>query len=124
MLRIFVGFLVAALWLPLIGLLSGSYEGQFFAGTAAVFTVPLTIGFALPIYGFFYYSKVAPAWWVCMAIGACIGCVGAIALGTMSNKLAGWNAVPGFILIGVVSAVIFWAIGIRKNATAFPCNTD
>lgn len=118
MLRILIGFLVAALWLPLLGLLGFSWEGTFFAGAAALFTVPLTFGFALPIHLLFQYVKVLPSWWACMTIGAVAGAVGALTFGGLSNSLSGWVTLPGFALVGVVSALIFWVIAIRKNSSA------
>lgn len=81
MLRILIGFLVAALWLPLLGLLGFSWEGTFFAGAVA-------------------------------------GAVGALTFGGLSNSLSGWGTLPGFALVGVVSALIFWVIAIRKNSSA------
>lgn len=118
MLRVLIGFFVAASWLPLVGLLGFSWEGNFFAGAAAVFTVPLTFCFALPIYILFHYAKIRPSWWVCMTIGAFAGGVGAVAFAGLSNRLAGWGALPSFAIIGAISALIFWVIAIRMNGVA------
>jgi hypothetical protein len=125
MLRLIIGLTVAALWLPLVGLLHGSWEGQFFAGAVALFTVPLTLVVAAPVCAVFYYSKVAPSWWFCMIFGGIVGFLGAMIFAAISNNsLIGWNSAPGFILVGVISALMFWAIGIRKNDATFHIAPD
>jgi len=120
MTRVFLGFAAAALWLPLVSYFTGGVYGQFWFVMTASFTLPLTVVLAIPLF-FLWRRRIT--FWRCLLAGLAIGLVGALAFLAMTNLAAALNWSPGLIGAGVLSSIVFWAVGIWNNgALAGPPN--
>ena len=114
MVRIVVGFLAAALWLPLLSLATSGPYGAFWFGMTAMFTVPLTLLVAVPL---FYMWRRRITFWLCLVAGLAIGIIGAALFLLVTNPLAARNWAPLLIVAGVLSSVVFWATAVWRNST-------
>lgn len=113
MLRIVVAFTAAALWFPSLSyFLSGEY-GPFWFLMIALYTVPLTLLVAAPLY---YFNRKRITFLFCVLAGLGIGLLGALSFWSMTNRLAAQNWAPLLIGTGLVSSVLFWVIGIWRNS--------
>jgi hypothetical protein len=114
--RIILGFVAAALWLPLLELLAGAVTGgygRFWFFMTAIFTVPLTILLAVPL---FCLWRRRITFWRCVFAGLAIGIVGAVIFLVTTNPLAALNSSPLLIVAGVLSSLVFWVIAVWRNA--------
>ena len=112
MVRIVVGFLAAALWLPLLSLATSGPYGGFWFGMTAIFTVPLTLLVAVPL---FYLWRRRITFWRCLLAGLAIGIIGAALFLLVTNPLAARNWSPLLAVAGVLSSLVFWAIAVWRN---------
>jgi hypothetical protein len=117
MVRIVLGFIAAALWLPVLELVAGEISGgygRFWFGMTAMFTVPLTVLVAVPL---FYVWRRRITFWRCVFAGLVIGIIGAGLFLLTTNPLAALNWSPLLIVVGVLSSLVFWAIAVWRNPT-------
>lgn len=112
-LRVVFGFLVAALWLPVVTYLRAPTPGEeFFARAPLVLTVPLTLFVAVPV---FLVLKQRASFLVCVLAGAVVGAVGAILFLLVTNWEAGINWAAALVGCGVISSVLFWLVAIWRS---------
>jgi hypothetical protein len=119
--RIVVGFLAAALWLPLFSLATSGPYGGFWFGMTAMFTVPLTLLVAVPL---FYLWRRRITFWRCLLAGLAIGIIGAALFLLLTNPLAARNWSPLLIGAGVLSSLVFWAIAIWRNPSLIASRSE
>jgi hypothetical protein len=114
MVRVILGFVAAALWLPLLFLLveGGNYYGRVWFSMVAAFTIPLTLFAAVPL---FYFWRSRITFWRCLLAGVGLGLVGAAAFLLMTNPTAAANWFLGMVGAGVLSSMIFWFIAVWNN---------
>lgn len=99
-------------FLYLVGIVKGGSADLAFIMTA-LFTIPLTLFIAVPLY-FFVRSQITL--WRCILFGATIGLIGALVdYYWTGNFLAAINMAPVMIGFGVASSAVFWIVGIWKN---------
>jgi len=111
--RIVLGFIAAALWLPgLLYILASSPAEEFAARPPLLFTVPLTVFFAVPA---FLFLKKRPSFLLCVSAGAAIGGIGALLFLLTTHLEAALNWAPALIGCGLVSSVLFWLVAIWRN---------
>lgn len=115
MIRVVLGFVVAALWLPAVLYFTDRTYGQFLFVMSAIFTVPLVLFVAVPLY---YVWRRRITFGRCLASGFVIGALGALAFLAMTNPQAAFNWSPGLISAGAVTSIIFWAIAVWKRDPA------
>ena len=113
MTRLVLGFVVAALWLPVLLYFTAGDYGQFWFAMTAAFTAPLTLFIAAPLY---YVWRRRITFLRCLAAGLVVGALGALAFLAMTNAQAAINWSPGLIGAGVVTSIIFWAIAVWNNS--------
>jgi hypothetical protein len=112
MLRVVLGFAVAALWLPVVlYFTAGDYHAFWFVMTAS-FTVPLTLFVAVPVY---YFWRRRITFFRCLSAGFVIGTLGALVFLAMTNPQAALNWSPGLIGSGILTSIMFWVIAIWNN---------
>jgi hypothetical protein len=114
MVRIVLGFMAAALWLPLLELATSRIYGGFWFGMTAMFTVPLTLLVAVPL---FYLWRRQITLWRCLLAGLAIGIIGAVVFLVTTNPLAALNWSPLLVVVGVLSSVVFWVTAVWRNPT-------
>lgn len=109
-----MGFLAAALWLPLVlFFISGEYGGFWFA-MVAYFTIPLTGCVAVPLFPVFNRrSNVGIV--ACLLFGFAIGLVGVLLFRLITNQQAMLGWALSLVLSGVLSGFVFWVAGVWKN---------
>ena len=90
---------------------SGIY-GQFWSGMIALYTIPLTIFVAAPLY---YFNRKRVTFWLCVIAGVAIGVVGSLLFLVTTNPLAALNWSPLLIGSGLLSSIVFWVVGVWKN---------
>lgn len=115
MTRIVLGFIAAAMWLPLLQLIAGEVAGgygRFWFGMTAMFMVPLTVLFAVPL---FYLWRRRITFWRCVFAGLATGIVGAVIFLLTTNPLAALNWSPLLIVVGVLSSLVLWVVAVLKN---------
>jgi hypothetical protein len=113
MTRLILAFISAAFFVPTITLFTsdGYFRLQGFA-LIAIFTVPLTVIGAAPLYVVFRKSITI---WLCMVAGFSLGLVGSLIFLLMTNPKAYLNWLPAFLFAGWSSSVVFWLVGIWRN---------
>jgi hypothetical protein len=110
MIRLILGFVVAALWLPILAMaVSPAFS---MAGLIAAFTIPLTLFVAVPSYWHFRKSVGLK---ICLLNGVVIGILGILLFWVITNRLAAINWAPLLIATSVISSLLFWLIGLWKN---------
>ena len=113
MLRVVLGFLVAALWLPVFTYLQAPTPAdEFFARAPLVLTVPLTLFVAVPM---FLMLKQHASFLVCVLSGAVVGAIGALLFMLVTHWEAGINWAPALVGCGVISSVLFWVVAIWRS---------
>jgi len=113
MVRLILGFTAAALWLPVLLYFAAGDYAEFWFAMTALFTVPLTVFVALPLY---YFCRGRITFGRCLLAGFGIGVLGAVAFLVTTHPQAALNWSPGLIGAGVLSSIIFWAVAIWQNA--------
>jgi hypothetical protein len=113
MLRIGIGLLAAALWLPLLAYATGERFAFFWFGMIAMFTIPLTLFVALPLVLLLrrHLSFVR-----CIAAGFGIGLLAVALEWSLSHWQAALNLGPLLIGAGVLSSLVFWLVGVWRNS--------
>lgn len=112
MIRLAIGFICAALWLPTVSFIISGVYGKFWFTMTAGFTVPLTIFVGIPLY-FLMRKKINLL--VCAVGGVAIGVIGSLVFMSITNYLAFLKWFLVFISMGFVSSIIFWVVGVRNN---------
>jgi len=112
MVRIVFGFAVAALWLPIVAYATGGVYGWFWSSMTGIFTIPLTIVLAVPV---FYVWRRRITFWRCLTAGLAVGLVGALLFLLMTNPLAALHSLPAFVLAGTFSSTLFWVVAVWNN---------
>jgi uncharacterized membrane protein YeiH len=113
MLRLFLGFVVAAVWLPVSLLLySPAGQGELPAVLVAMLAVPLTVFAAAPLY---WVLRRRVNLIVCICSGAIVGVFGCLLFWLGTNWLATVNTSPAILITALVSSLIFWAVAIWNN---------
>jgi hypothetical protein len=111
--RLILAFIVAAFWAPLLSTLTSEsyFRVQAFI-LVALFTVPLTLFVAVPLYCV-VRKKIALR--LCTLFGIGIGSIGALLFLLMTNLEAFLKFAPLHILTGLISSLLFWLVGIWRN---------
>ena len=112
MVRLILGFAAAGLWLPVLLYFAAGEYAEFWFVMTALFTIPLTVFVAVPLY---YFWRAHITFGRCLLAGFGIGVVGTLAFLAMTHPEAALNGSPALIGAGVLSSVIFWAIAIWQN---------
>jgi len=117
MFRVVLGFVAAALCFPagvlVYAMCIGEWRwGPLFASLAAVYTVPLTILVAAPL--FLLFRRHA-SFLVCVGAGIAVGLIGVLLealLGSYGYAVAmAWK----FAAVGAVSASVFYFVAVFRN---------
>ena len=114
MIRLTLGFISAALWLPLLLIIISGKYGEFWFGVVSFLTVPLTVFVAVPLY-IALHKKIRIGLVACITIGFTIGFIGVLLFFFMTHYQAAINWAPSLIVIGTLSGFIFWLVGIYRN---------
>ena len=109
--RVVLGFVVAALWLPAIGLFMDWYSGVW-ARASTLLSVPLTVFVAVPIY---LVVRKRISFLICAFAGVGIGALGALPWALDGNTRAAMNLAPILMVVGFISSILFWLIAVWKN---------
>lgn len=112
MARLILGFLAAALWLPVLMYVTAGGHGEFWFVMIASFTVPLTLFVAAPLY---YFSRRRVTFWACIKVGIALGIVGSLTFLLAIDPHTARIWAPSLLLAGFISSVVFWFVGIWKN---------
>jgi len=112
--RILIGFIAAALVAPVVVLLADRSFGFFWFTMIGSFSVPLALVVGYPLFIVLRRRGFITLPW-CVGAGAIISGLGVLIFGAVTNELAAVNWAPGFLIIGVVSAMAFWLIAVWKN---------
>lgn len=112
-LRIIGGLIVAALWLPcLLYVMSRGWERKVSSLIVACYSVPLTLLVAAP---FVYFLRRKLTLVRCLTVGLLLGTLAALTLWSPYSPKAMFNWGPLQVLAGVVSSLLFWAVGVWRN---------
>jgi len=112
MARLILGFLAAALWLPVLMYVTAGGHGELWFVMVASFTVPLTLFVAAPLY---YFSRRRVTFWACIMVGIALGIVGSLTFLVAIDPHTARMWAPSLLLAGFISSVVFWFVGIWKN---------
>jgi hypothetical protein len=112
MVRLILGFIVAALWLPALAYLTSRTVVGSLAGLIALFTVSLTLVFAVPLY---VWLRRRVTFWLCALAGLSVGAIGCVVDWLVTNTLAAINWSPLLLVIGLASGLLFWVVAIWGN---------
>jgi hypothetical protein len=112
-LRVVLGFVVAALWLPSLSLLIEDWYSAWWVGMVLAWTGPLTIFVAVPLY---LLVRKRISFRLCAGAGLCVGLLGAVPWVLENNPKAALNFAPVMMAVGLVSSILFWIIAVWKNA--------
>ena len=110
--RLVAGLIVAAFWFPVCLYFRDDRYGPLGFILAASFTVPITLFVAAPLV---YFLRGRLSFWLCCVLGVVLG-----SLGLVPNMLAGnWGAARNIgltmMLVGLVSSMLFWVVGVWRN---------
>ncbi len=110
--RLVAGFIAGALWMPAFAYFADREYGMVMTVMIAIFTVPLTLFVAAPLY-YLFRNKIGL--WTCMAFGVVIGLIGAGIFGATTHYEAFVRWAPLLVGAGWLSSMIFWFVGIWRN---------
>ena len=110
--RLVAGLLVAALWLPLLGLLTVPWSGPFWSVMTALYTVPLTLLVAAPL-AFLFRRRLTLV--LCLAFGLTISLLGVLVFSATTNYLAGLRWAPLLTASGLISSFLFWWVAVSPQ---------
>jgi hypothetical protein len=113
MFRLISGFVITALWLPVLSLFTSGIYGNFWFWMIACYTVPLTIFVAVPLY---YAMRRKINFLFCIVSGIGIGALGSLLFLAMTNWLSFLKWSPLLIFVGLVSSLLFWFVAVWKNS--------
>ncbi|NII10026.1 hypothetical protein [Oleiagrimonas sp. C23AA] len=112
MYRIVCGFVVAALWLPVVQwLVVDGYNGFWFACVAAG-TLGVSVIFGVPLFLALRRHLGAGC---CLLAGMGLAAVGVLVFGLATNMAAAmrWGGV--FLIVGLISGALFWLVAVWHN---------
>ena len=109
--RFLLGLVAAALWLPLLLLATSGRYGMFWFVMVSPFTILLTL-VAAPI-AFLFRRNLSLL--VCVVAGVVAGGIGVLLFWLATNPLAAGNWAPLLVVAGLLSGLVFWAVGVRGN---------
>ncbi len=113
MVRLILGFVSAAMWLPVYLYFTTGAERQWTFVLTCAFTVPLTAFVAAPA---FYFVRRHVDLLLCTAFGAFIGALCSIMfVNTFADMQSAVDKILMFMAIGLFSSLLFWAIGVWGN---------
>jgi hypothetical protein len=112
MLRLVLGFVVAALWLPAYAYVLSRSLVESGAVLVAMFTVPLTLFVAAPLY---WALRERVGFLACICAGLCVGAIGCLLFWLSTNTLAALNWSPLLLAAGLVSSFLFWVVALWGN---------
>lgn len=121
MLRILLGFIYAALWFPIAVFIFTQYVSHSNEGvTAFLFSLSITgpaVLISMPIFYLIRHHK--PIQLLdCLLAGLLIPILILIGFGTVTSFAIATPLAPLCIGVGLISAFIFWIVGLRRNARA------
>lgn len=112
-LRVILGLIVAALWLPvLLYVLSRGWEKTFSFLIVTLYTVPVTVLIATPLV---YFLRRKLTLGRCLTAGFVLGTLGALTFWSPYSPKAMFNWGPLLMAVGVVSSLLFWVTGVWRN---------
>lgn len=123
MLRILLGFIYAALWFPTAVFIFTQYVSHSNEGVPAfLFSLSITgpaVLISMPIFYLIRHHK--PIQLLdCLLAGLLIPTLILIGYGTVTNFAIATPLAPLCIGVGLISAIIFWIVGLRQNAHRTP----
>jgi hypothetical protein len=119
MFRLILGLAVAALWFPLLTLTFAPAPAKLAAILSAGLTVPLTAVIAGPLV---YALRRRLTLSASTLSGAAIGALGVIAYGAGTRWAIDLTLMLVFVAVGSISGVLFWVVGVYRNAAMRPAN--
>ena len=112
-LRVILGLIVAALWLPvLLYVFSRGWEKTFSFFIVALYTVTVTVLIATPLV---YFLRRKLTLGRCLATGFVLGTLGALTFWSPYSPKAMFNWGPLLMAVGVISSLLFWVTGVWGN---------
>ena len=112
--RLVLGIIAEALWLPILAYVTLGRLGEGYFVILAMFTVPLTLFVAVP---FYLLTKKYFTFLVSIYFGLAIGALVALVYYLNTDPINGVNMAPIFLLLGLISSVLFWIVAIWKNGS-------
>ena len=111
MVRIIVGFVSAALVMPLIGYIFGGKYNYFWFSMILYFSLFSVLIFGVPL---FYLNRKFINLKKCLIFGAVIGSVASLVLINTGTNFFIYLALFNFC--GILSSFVFWVVAVRNNA--------